>query len=388
MIVRRFLRFLKTASAHERAAGAHALARAYLVSPLSAQELAEAEAAMTLLLDDPSPDVRLALAEALAAEARAPRHVVDALASDQPQIAELVLRFSPLLIDAALVDRVATGGTRVQCAVAERRPVSPPVAAAIAEVGEPDACAALLENATARIAPFSLSRIAERHGENALVRDLLLSREDLPLSLRRRLVADLTGVLADFVVGRAWLGADRARDMARDALDRATLTLAETDDQDGLEELVAHLISGRHLTSVLALRALCTGNLPFLEEAIAQLAGLPRARVAGIVHARSPQAFHALYRRAGLPEAAYPAFQAAVDVVLDTEIPDRPDGRSRHARQVLERILTRYERFSSDESDHLLLLLRRYADEAARDEARRYADALGAEPEITPQIAA
>src|SRR5262249_19190213 len=130
---------------------------------------------------------------------------------------------------------------------------------------------------------------------------------------------------------------------------------------------------------------LCTGNVAFLEEALAQLAGLSRARIAAIVQARSPQAFHALYRRAGLPDAAYPAFQAAIDVVLETEMPDRPAGRFHHARQVLERILTRYTPFASDESDHLLLLLRRYADEAAREEARRFADAL--EEEREPSLA-
>lgn len=376
MIVRRFLRFLKTASAQERAAGAHALARAYLVSPLTEQELSEAEAAMTVLLDDPSPEVRLALAEALAAEPGAPRHVIDALASDQPQIAELVLRFSPVLIDAGLVDRVATGTLRVQRAIAERRPLTAPVAAALAEVGDAEACEALLQNQAAQIAPFSLARIAERHGEDAVVRDLLLARADLPVSLRRRLVADLSNVLSSFVVGRAWLGIERARELARDALDRATLALAELADPEGVEDLVAHLIESGQLTSVLILRALCTGNIDFLEEALAQLSGLSRGRVAGIVEGRSPQAFHALYRRAGLPDAAYPAFQAALEVVLDTELSDRPGGRYHHARQVLERILTRYTRFSTDESDHLLLLLRRYAEEAAREEARRFADQL------------
>ena len=47
---------------------------------------------MTVLLDDSSPDVRFALADALASSPEAPRHVLLSLAADQPDIAELVLR--------------------------------------------------------------------------------------------------------------------------------------------------------------------------------------------------------------------------------------------------------------------------------------------------------
>ena len=72
MIVREFLQWLRTASAGERADGASALARAYLFSPLSLDDRAAAEGAMLMLLDDPSPLVRRALAEAFASSQAAP----------------------------------------------------------------------------------------------------------------------------------------------------------------------------------------------------------------------------------------------------------------------------------------------------------------------------
>ena len=65
-----------------------------------------------MLLDDPSPLVRRALADALAASPSAPPAIVLALAADQPQIAAPVLALSPLFVDADLVDAVATGGGR------------------------------------------------------------------------------------------------------------------------------------------------------------------------------------------------------------------------------------------------------------------------------------
>ena len=65
---------------------------------------------MLMLLDDPSPLVRRALADALAASQSAPPAIVIALAADQPQIAAPVYALSPLFVDADLVDAVATGG--------------------------------------------------------------------------------------------------------------------------------------------------------------------------------------------------------------------------------------------------------------------------------------
>jgi len=66
MIVRQFLHWVRTATPGHRAEATAALARAYLYSDLSPDDRAVAEGAMIMLLDDPSPMVRRALAEALA----------------------------------------------------------------------------------------------------------------------------------------------------------------------------------------------------------------------------------------------------------------------------------------------------------------------------------
>ena len=68
-IVRRFLAFAQCAGPEKRATAASALARAYLHSDLAQSMRAEAELAMTALLDDPSPLVRRALATSFAAPA-------------------------------------------------------------------------------------------------------------------------------------------------------------------------------------------------------------------------------------------------------------------------------------------------------------------------------
>ncbi|MGH6790954.1 MAG: DUF2336 domain-containing protein, partial [Pseudolabrys sp.] len=156
MIVRQFLQWLRTASPGDRADATSALARAYLYSELSTDDLAAAEGAMIMLLDDPSPLVRGALAEVFASSQKAPPIVVHALAADQPDIALPVLSRSPLLHDADLVDLVATGHPESQCAIATRAMLQRPVAAAIAEVGSAQACLALIENSDADVTDASL----------------------------------------------------------------------------------------------------------------------------------------------------------------------------------------------------------------------------------------
>jgi hypothetical protein len=107
MIVRDFLIWMETAPAERRAEAAHALARAYLYADVDDETRSAMEAALTLLLDDPSADVRLALADSLGSSEGAPRHVIVSLAADQADVAELVLSRSPLFIDAELVDIAA-----------------------------------------------------------------------------------------------------------------------------------------------------------------------------------------------------------------------------------------------------------------------------------------
>jgi uncharacterized protein (DUF2336 family) len=378
MIVRHFLDWVRTAPAGKRAEATSALARAYLYSELSTDDLAAAEGAMLMLLDDPSPLVRRALADALAASPSAPPAVVLALAADQPQIAAPVLALSPLFVDADLVDAVATGGAAVQAAIASRAGLPRAVAAAIAEVGTAESCLLLLENHDADISPLSFDRMVERFGHLAAIRELLLGREDVAVSTRLTLVAKLSETLAGFVVEREWLDPDRAQRVAREACEKATITLAaETPAQ--ARPLIHHLRVTGQLTAGLLLRALLSGNVTLFEEALAELADLPVARVSDLVHGNGTAGLRALFDKAGLPPSSYPAFKEAIEAMREGGFIGEPGGAARLKRRMIERVLTRCEDDAPDELAPLLTLLRRFATEAAREEARLFCDELVSE---------
>src|ERR1700694_2381759 len=120
MIVRQFISWIRPAPAGERAEATRSLARAWILSDLSEDDRAAAEGALLMQLDDPSPLVRRAMAEVFARSVSAPAAIIEALSIDQTTVALPVLEHSPLLIDADLVDLVATGNSEMQCAVARR----------------------------------------------------------------------------------------------------------------------------------------------------------------------------------------------------------------------------------------------------------------------------
>jgi uncharacterized protein (DUF2336 family) len=376
MIVRNFLQWVRTASAGERADATAALARAYLYSDLSPDDLGAAEGAMLMLLDDPSPLVRRALADVLAASPDAPPAIVFALSSDQPSIAAPVLALSPLFIDADLVDAVATGTPAVQAAIASRAALPRSVAAAIAEVGTAEACLMLVESGDADLAPLSIDRIVERFGHLAAFRESLLARDDLPVATRLILVAKLSAALAGFVAGREWLDPDRANRIAREACEKATVVIAADTSTSELRPLIRHLRGTGQLTAGLILRALLSGNVALFEEALAELADMPIARVSGLVRDRGNAGLLALLEKAGLPPSTYPAFKGAIEAMRETGLADQPGDAARLKRRMIERVLTSCEEQDLGELEPLLTLLRRFATEAAREEARLFCDGL------------
>jgi uncharacterized protein (DUF2336 family) len=375
MIVREFLQWIRTAPASDRADATSALARAYLYSDLSPDDLGAAEGAMLMLLDDPSPLVRRSLADALATSPNAPPAIVLALAGDQPQIAAPVYALSPLFVDADLVDAAATAGASVQAAIASRSGLPRSVAAAIAEVGTAESCLILVENFDADIAPFSMDRIVDRFGHLAALREALLVRDDLPAATRQTLVIKLSQTLAGFVAGRAWLDADHARRVAREACEKATVTIAADAPQTELGPLIRHLCASGQLTAGLILRALLSGNIVLFEEALAELADIPVARVSGLINDRGSSGLRALFEKAQLPPSTYPAFKEAIEAMREGFLLE-PGGVTRLKRRMIERVLTRCENEDLDELAPLLTLLRRFATEAAREEARLFCDEL------------
>ena len=99
-------------------------------------------------------------------------------------------------------------------------------------------------------------------------------------------------------VDRAWLEEDRARRIAREACEKATVTIAAGSAKAELRPLIRHLCESGQLTAGLVLRALFPGNIALFEEALAELSGIPLSRVSALVHDRFGSGLRPLFCRA------------------------------------------------------------------------------------------
>ncbi len=369
MMIRNYLHWSQTASSTDRAEAVSILAGVYLHGELDPQDKREAQAALTLALDDPAHAVRKAMALVLGASERAPRHIIAALAQDHADIALIVLGNSPVLADSELVDTLVLGDSSMQIAIAQRPYLSSAVSAAIAEIAPVEVIVAMIENDGAEIPEFSLRRMIERHRNAGSLREALLKRGDLPVDIRVGLVSAVADQLAAFAQQCGWLTFARADRLARESKEAGTITVAADTDTHSITHIAVTLRASGQLTPQLLLRSLLSGETRLLTAALADLSEVSLQKASGLVHARGGIGFRALYRKAGLPMAYEPAFEAALAAWQEFGA-DLAGNGSTLSRRMVERVLTSCASIESAEMDRLMALLLRYQAEAARHEAR------------------
>lgn len=372
MVVSHFLKWIHTARVGERATAAAALARAYINNDLPFEDRCAAEAALTLLLDDPSSIVRAAIAETLSMSAHAPLQIVCALASDQPEVAGTILARSPLLTDADLIDRVASGQKATQKLIADRPRVSMSLSAAIAEIGEAESCLTLLGNDGADIASLSFRRIAERHGHVACVRERLIADPRLPSDCRHMLLLKLGEALKGSPLVVALMGAARAERVLKDACVKASVTLIEATRPDEYAALIAHLRMRGDLTASFIVRTLAHGKVDFLGSVLVALTGQTEQRVRALLGSGHDAALAAVFGAAGLAEGTHRVLIRALKVWREVAKGKRIAGAQEASWLMLK------ELDGGQADSDLVGLLKSIHLDALRENARAHALAIAA----------
>jgi uncharacterized protein (DUF2336 family) len=376
-VVRRVLVWMREQPADGRVRAISALARAYLASPLPEPLRADALLVMTAALDDAAPQVRRALAEALAGATDAPRHIVMALAADRAEVARPVLAHSALVDDATLAEAAALGETSLQIVIAQRRGLSGRALWTLANSGERAAVLALIGNPSIALDAAALRRIFERFCDDAVVRERLVRRGGLPPALRVDLALASVSVVTGFGVSREWLDAGRAERLTRDAREQAVVRIARGCEVAELAELVEHLRERGFLNVALLMRSLLSGDLSLFETALACMSGAQPGRVAGFLAQWRGRGFAALYLKSGLPAAFLPAFRAALGA-LAKGVLSESEGVS---KMLALRAIEECESLGDPALAPVVSLMWRLAGEGAREEARALVEQVaGLEP--------
>jgi uncharacterized protein (DUF2336 family) len=328
------------------------------------EALSEAERALAVdilraMASDAEMVVRQAVASTLRSSEDLPRDVAIKLARDDFRVAQPVLECSPVLTDQDLIAVLADGGAQKQVSIARRENVSEQVASAIIDTGNAAAVATLVENEGADLTDDLYDRTLQRYSRFETVKSAMAHRSILPVTIAERLLALVSDRLKLELATRHALSDEAASDVIVRARERATLGLLEGGHAlSDTRALVHQLHSRGRLTASLMLRVLCTGDILFVEEGFAEIAGISWDKASRLVHDEGPLGLKAIYKKCALPEILFPAFRVAVDTFHETGQLAATD-RESFTRRITERILTQYQEMEVGDLDFLLTKLGR-----------------------------
>jgi uncharacterized protein (DUF2336 family) len=348
-------RLLADPSVENRAETAAKIAHSFDAASLSPRERDLAEQIVRLMLNDAAVRVREALSHNLKTSSSLPHDVAMALAHDVDSVALPMLESSVVLTDHDLIEIVRAANPEKQTAIAGRASVSPNVVSALIEGSGAAAISRLAANEGADLSEGAMQKILDRFGADETVQESLTRRERLPVTISERMVAVVSDRMRDYMMTRHAMSAATAADLLMESRERATVGLLPP-GASGMDvvALARQMKDSDRLTPTLLLRALCMGDLTFFEAGIAALGEISLVAAHTLVYDEGPLGLQAVYRRAKLPQALYPAFRVALDVARQTVFDGGENDRQRHMSRMIQRILTQFEDIGEENLDYLL----------------------------------
>jgi uncharacterized protein (DUF2336 family) len=321
---------------------------------LAPAELQIAQDIVRAMAKDIEVAVRAALAGSLRHSPQLPRDVAVRLAADVEAVALPILSDSLVLTDADLIELIQGGSPTKQAAIAARPTVSEPVSGALVTHGDEQAVAVLLGNQGAHISEASLNQVVDRFPASTTVKERLVRRQVLPVTVAERLVVLVSQRLQQHLVRHHALPSGLASDIVLRGREQAVIRLSAGAGERDLLRLVSQMQHGGRLTPTLILRALCTGDIAFFEVAMAVKADVPVRNAQALIHDAGRNGLVSLYWKAGMPSALLPAVQAAVEVVHEIVFDGEARDLERFRARVITRVLTQVENFEAADAEYLV----------------------------------
>jgi uncharacterized protein (DUF2336 family) len=265
---------------------------------------------LATLARDEIANVRAVLADALKHVANAPPDIVKMLARDpELTVCEPVLRFSPLLGDAELIELVQHHrGSLAVTAIARRDGLGAGVSDAIVAIEDEAAVAALLANQSAQIREETLDRIVDAAPRRISWHAPLVDRPSLPPHIVQRMTGFVAESLLERLEARSYLDPQTRKTVATAVRQRlalkvepepqAELSTRRTQDQAMRDARALH--SGGALNEASVQQAVLDRDRPFVRASLVVLSGLSEEVVDRIVTSRSARGLVGLCWKAGL----------------------------------------------------------------------------------------
>lgn len=356
-------KLLNDSSGTARAETAAKIAHDFSSGDLSDHEREMAQDIFRIMVKDAEVRVREALSLNLKENPSLPHDVAISLARDVDSVSLPVLQFSEVLSDEDLIEIVRSQDTAKQVAIAQRESVSQSVSSVLVDTENPDVVSSLVANVGAEISDGDLQRVVEDFSENEAIKDAMVFRPKLPVTVAERLLNTVSEKMKEELAKRHDIGDDLATDLILQSRERAIIGLSSEGDETDLEKLIHQLHKNQRLTPSIMLRALCMGDIDFFEHALAEMIGVSLVNARVVIHDSGPLGLKAAFKRAGMPDSYFPAARAAIDVAREVEYDGGENDRERYSRRMIERILTQYGDLGVEfESEDLEYLLKKMGD--------------------------
>lgn len=317
------------------------------VGDLSRQSNAQlVEAVLELLVRDVAKEVRRALAEAVADSHEVPHAIARRLASDEIEVAEPVLRQSPLLSDDDLIEIVRTNAMQYALAVAGRSQLSEAVSEVLVDTGEAPVVARLVGNVGARLSQETLRRVVADFGAEREVQDRVVRRPELSFELVDRLVRLIAEGLEWELVRTHRMPMEQAQAIVRAARERSAIDLVARDH--GSRSLEQHLrarLQAGELGPETLLAMLRDGDVAGFEVGVALHAREPLARVRKLLYDPDRRRLAAICVRAGFPVAHYVLVRMAIEFA-EAAVDGRPP-RTDYGPDTIRFLQEQYQRLQA-----------------------------------------
>ncbi len=319
-------------SLDDKLAAAAALGELTSGTDLADNDRRQAHDILATLSRDAEQQVRASVARAIADYPFLPPATAEQLANDVSEVSSPILRKSPVLTDAFLVDLIGSGAAdeQAQVSIATRKNLTEKVSGPLLKTGERRAVETVLSNASAYIDDAGYDALFARDDLDGRMLTLVSAREGLTIPvvaechrivltdrfdrevgalIRQQLIESyaLPPKMADAIVCAA----------LEDSLSQAASNIDATASE--LTGLAESLHSHQDITPSLLLRMTCNGSLEFTVAAFHVLTGRPRKEIAGIFGMAGTDRLADLYRESQLP----PFFRFALVTAIKRMMEER-----------------------------------------------------------------
>jgi uncharacterized protein (DUF2336 family) len=330
------------------------LAKLWKERKLKASEQQAVEKLLLLAARDIAVEVRQALAQSM----QDCRHLPDelglvlALDADIENVASPWLS-NALLDEETLEEVINQGNTDRQIAIAHRSNLSTETSAHLVGMGNVKVAQTLIENKQSLLAESTLHGILDKYPENMVIHEHLAYRT-LPPSFAERLLF----AVADDIKEQLTKQQQFPREVIEKAIHHSREQVRVRMLHPGvpishIKRLVKHLYDAGKLTDLIMVRAACTGDMRFLEQALVVKSKLPSENIQRLLFEGGKVAIKKLCEKIGMQPPLVLIIQEALHNWTLSREHCNDEDHQHFSRILLERLLTKQEVHNDDNDNDL-----------------------------------